>query len=145
KDGSTFWASVIITAIRDSSGELRGFSKVTKDITTQKAAEEALRHSEEKFRTMIEGVRDYAIIMLDTEGRVTSWNDGAEKIKGYTASEILGQSFKKFYPEEDLKAGKPEYELEVIKKVGRFEDLGWRVRKDGSRFWANVIITAIYD
>ena len=105
----------------------------------------ALRRSEQRFQLLVEAVRDYAIFMLDPEGHVASWNRGAERIKGYKASEIIGSHFSRFYPEEDLRAGKPQWELKVAAKEGRFEDEGWRLRKDGSRFWANVIITAVHD
>jgi PAS domain S-box-containing protein len=105
----------------------------------------ALRRSEQRFQLFVEAVRDYAIFMLDPEGNVATWNRGAERIKGYRASEIIGSHFSRFYPEQDLQAGKPQWELKVAAKEGRFEDEGWRVRKDGSRFWANVIITAVHD
>jgi PAS domain S-box-containing protein len=105
----------------------------------------ALRRSEQRFQLFVEAVRDYAIFMLDPEGHVATWNRGAERIKGYKASEIIGSHFSRFYPEQDLQAGKPQWELKVAAKEGRFEDEGWRVRKDGSRFWANVIITAVHD
>jgi PAS domain S-box-containing protein len=107
--------------------------------------EVALRLSEERFRLLVDAVRDYAIFMLDSEGRISSWNSGAERIKGYKASEIIGQHFSCFYPEEDLKAGKPQRELEIAAEEGRVEDEGWRLRKDGSKFWANVVITALRD
>jgi PAS domain S-box-containing protein len=103
------------------------------------------QESEDRFRLLVEGVQDYAIFMLDTDGRVRNWNNGAKRIKGYESAEIIGKHFSCFYPEEDLRNGKPDWELEVAAKEGRFEDEGWRVRKDGSRFWANVIITAIRD
>jgi PAS domain S-box-containing protein len=105
----------------------------------------ALRRSEQRFQLFVEAVRDYAIFMLDPEGHVATWNRGAERIKGYKASEIIGSHFSRFYPEQDLQAGKPQWELKVAAKEGRFEDEGWRIRKDGSRFWANVIITAVHD
>lgn len=105
----------------------------------------ALRRSEQRFQLLVEAVRDYAIFMLDPEGNVASWNRGAERIKGYKASEIIGSHFSRFYPEEDLLWGKPLWELKIAAQEGRFEDEGWRVRKDGSRFWANVIITAVHD
>ncbi|MGC2371009.1 MAG: PAS domain-containing sensor histidine kinase, partial [Candidatus Sulfotelmatobacter sp.] len=108
-------------------------------------AEIALRHSEERFRLMVEAVRDYAIFMLDTEGRVTTWNVGAERIKGYRASEIIGRHFSCFYPEEDIRSNKPQLGLEAAAREGRFETEGWRLRKDGSKFWAVAIITAIRD
>lgn len=142
-DGSHFWANVSISAMRDEHGELTGFTKVTRDLSERRSVEEALRRSEERFRLLVQSVMDYAILMLDTEGRVTSWNEGAQRIKGYSADEIIGRSFTTFYPQEALAAGFPQYELEVASREGRFEDEGWRVRKDGSRFWANVVITAL--
>ena len=107
------------------------------------AGEMVLRRNEERFRLLVEAVQDYAIFTLDPEGHVSSWNSGAERIKGYKSAEIVGKHFSCFYPEADLRNGKPQWELEVAAKEGRFEDEGWRVRKDGSRFWANVIITAV--
>ena len=101
--------------------------------------------SGEPFRLLVEGVKDYAIFMLDTEGYIATWNLGAETIKGYKPEEIIGKHFSIFYPEEDIQRDKPGYELKVAAEVGRFEDEGWRVRKDGSRFWANVVITALRD
>ena len=145
KDGSLFWANVIITAIRDDQGNLRGFSKVTRDMTEQRQHEELLRRSEERFRLLIEGVRDYAIFMLDPEGRVASWNHGAEQIKGYRADEIIGRHFSVFYPPEVLASGWPARELATALGEGRMQDEGWRMRKDGSRFWASVAITPLYD
>jgi len=143
KDGSRFWANVVITALRDETGILRGFGKVTRDLTDRKEAEEVLRRSEERFRLIVEVVEDYAIFMIDPKGYIESWNAGAEHIKGYRANEIIGKHFSIFYPEEDLQRDKPGYELKVAAEVGRFEDEGWRIRKDGSRFWANVVITAV--
>ncbi len=145
KDGARFWAHVVISAVRDDRGALTGFAKVTRDLTERRAADEALRRSEEMFRRLVQSVRDYAIFMLDAEGRVVSWNDGAERIKGYTADEVLGRSFTMFYPPEIVATGFPQEELEGAVRAGRFEDENWRVRKDGSRFWANVVLTAIFD
>jgi PAS domain S-box-containing protein len=145
KDGTRFWANVVITALRDQAGTLVGFGKVTRDLTERWRAEEALRASEERFRLLVQSVRDYAIFMLDPEGRVASWNEGAQRIKGYRAEEILGRPLNVFYPPEAAASGFPAYELEVAGREGRFEDEGWRVRKDGSRFWANVVITALRD
>jgi PAS domain S-box-containing protein len=145
KDGSKFWASVTITAVRDAGGKLLGFGKVTRDLSERRRTELALRRSEERSRLFIDAVQDYAIFMLDPEGCVSTWNTGAERIKGYKASEIIGQHFSRFYPAEDIRAGKPAWELDVATKGGRFEDEGWRIRKDGSRFWANVIISAVRD
>ncbi|HET9451235.1 MAG TPA: PAS domain-containing sensor histidine kinase, partial [Aggregicoccus sp.] len=145
KDGTRFWANVIITALRDESGELRGFAKVTRDFTERKRADEALRQSEERFRLIVECVQDYAIFMLDPQGHIATWNRGAQRIKGYRAEEIIGSHFSRFYPEEEVRAGKPDMELVVATRDGRFEEEGWRVRKDGSLFWASVVITALRD
>jgi len=143
KDGSRFWANVVIDPIRDPAGRLVGFAKVTRDLTGKKAAEEELRASEERFRLLVQSVTDYAIYMLDPEGRVSSWNAGAERFKGYSADEIMGEHFSRFYTEEDREAGIPRIALETACNEGRFEAEGWRVRKDGSRFWATVIIDPI--
>jgi PAS domain S-box-containing protein len=145
KDGSRFWADVVITALRDKSGALRGFGKVTRDLTARRAAEEELRRSEERFRLLVEGVTDYALYMLDTEGRVTTWNVGAERMKGYKPHEVIGKSFAVFFPEEDARNGKPMQELAHARDHGRFEDEGWRVRKDGTRLWANAVLTSLRD
>ncbi len=141
KDGTEFPLDIMLSPVQ-SSGE-RSILTVIRDITDRKQAETALRRSEERFRLLVEGASDYAIFMLDPEGRVATWNSGAERIKGYRAEEILGQHFSKFYPQESVERGKPQHELEVASTEGRYEDEGWRIRKDGSRFWANVIITAL--
>jgi PAS domain S-box-containing protein len=145
KDGTRFWANVVITALRDDAGELRGFAKVTRDLTQRREHEETLRQSEERFRLLVEGVREYAIFMLDPNGYVMTWNSGAARIKGYQANEIIGQHFSKFYPPEVVEGGWPDHELQVAAETGRFVDDGWRIRKDGSKFWANVTITALRD
>src|SRR5438552_2852847 len=145
KDGSRFWASVVITAVRSADGELLGFGKITRDVTQRHEMERALRETEQRFHLIVEGAKDYALLMLDPAGRVVSWNAGAERLKGYRAEEIMGQHFSRFYPPEDVQAGKPERALQQAVAEGRWEDEGWRVRKDGSRFWANVVITPIRD
>ena len=145
KDGTRFWANVVVSAVRDESGELMGFSDVTRDITERRAHENALHQTEQRFRTLIEGVQDYAIFMLDSSGRVTTWNTGAEKLKGYTAEDIIGSHFSRFYPTDAIERGWPDHELRMAEMDGRFEDEGWRLRKDGSRFWASVVITALRD
>src|SRR5215213_4240927 len=114
-------------------------------MTERRTPDESLRQNEEHFRLLVEGVKDYAIFMLDPEGRIASWNAGAENIKGYQAQEIIGRHFSTFYPPEAIARGWPEHELVVAQQEGRFEDEGWRVRKDGSTFWANVVITPLYD
>jgi PAS domain S-box-containing protein len=145
KDGSRFWASVVIDAIHDDNGELFGFAKITRDITDRKLARDALRHTEEQFKLLVESVVDYAIYMLSPEGVVTTWNAGARKIKGYAADEIVGSHFSRFYTEEDRRNGKPEQVLAQVRADGRFEAEGLRVRKDGTAFRASVVIDAIRD
>jgi len=145
KDGSRFWASVIIDPIRGPSGKVIGFAKVTRDLTERHAHELALRQSQEQFQLLVEGVTDYAIFMLDPQGRVTNWNAGAQRIKGYSAAEIVGHHFSQFYTEEEKGAGLPATALKIAEQEGKFEREGWRVRKDGSRFLAHVIIDAIFD
>ncbi|MGZ4190445.1 MAG: PAS domain S-box protein, partial [Actinomycetota bacterium] len=127
------------------SGRLLGMGTITRDISEARRINERLRQSEERFRLIVESVGDYAIFMLDPNGIVTSWNLGAERIEGYRADEIVGQHFSRFYPEEEVRAGVCERELEEAARVGRAESEGWRLRKDGSRFWANVVITAVRD
>jgi len=140
-DGTEFPVDIMLSPVDTAEGQV--FLSVVRDITRRKRAEEALKASEELFRSLVHCVKDYAIFMVDPEGRVSSWNAGAQRIKGYSAEEILGQHFSIFYPKEDVEAGKPETALKIAANEGRFENEAWRVRKDGSRFWADVLITAI--
>jgi PAS domain S-box-containing protein len=155
KDGSMFWADVVITALRDERGVLVGFGKVTRDLTSRQLATEQLRAGAaelrvanaelEQFRLLVMNVRDYAIFVLDVSGRIRTWNPGAENIKGYTAEEVIGRHFELFYTEPARARQHPAYELEVAARDGRFEEEGWRVRKDGTLFWANVVISSLRD
>ncbi|HEX8672822.1 MAG TPA: PAS domain S-box protein [Longimicrobium sp.] len=144
KDGTRFWANVVITALRDESGTLVGFAKVTRDLTERRRSEELLRQSEERFRLLVQSVRDYAIFMLDPRGHIISWNAGAERINGYTPEEAMGLHFSIFYPPEERGSGKPVWELETAARDGKFEEEGWRVRKDGTRFWASVLVAPLF-
>jgi len=144
KDGSRFPAIVSVTALRDAGDRIIGYLLIGTDNSARKQVEERLRWTEEGFRLMVESVTDAAIVMLDSEGRVVSWNTGAERIKGYRAEEIVGQHFSRFYPPHDIESGVPQRDLDAAVE-GRREVEGWRVRKDGSTFWANVVFTAIRD
>lgn len=150
KDGSRFWANVLITALFDEDGKHIGFAKVTRDLSERKKAREeqvetadALQNSEQKFDLMVAAVKDYAIFALDSSGYVITWNTGAERIKGYTAAEVIGKHFSIFYDEEAKKRNHPAFELEEALKNGSYEEEGWRVKKDGSLFWSAVTITPI--
>jgi PAS domain S-box-containing protein len=145
KDGTRFWTSVVIDPVRDPDGKLIGYAKVTRDITDKLAASRQLQESEQRFRLLVQGVRDYAIYLLDPEGHVTNWNAGAALIKGYTEQEIVGQHFSRFYTEEDRAAGEPARALATALSQGKYEAEAWRVRKDGTRFRAGVLIDAIHD
>jgi PAS domain S-box-containing protein len=145
KDGSRFPAIVSVTALRDDKAAIIGYLLIGTDNSARKHVEEKLRWTEESFRLMVESVSDYAIVMLDPEGDVVSWNTGAERIIGFPAEEIVGQHFARFYPRADVASGKPQRDLDLAAASGRYEDEGWRVRKDGSMFWANVVFTAIRD
>jgi PAS domain S-box-containing protein len=145
KDGTKFWAHVVIDPIRTQSGEIVGYAKITRDLSERRVAEEALRRSEQQFKLLVEGVSDYSIYMLDPDGRVASWNLGAQRIKGYLPDEIIGEHFSCFYTDEDRECGAPDLALDTAAIEGRIEREGWRVRKDGTRFMANVIIDAIRD
>lgn len=143
KDGARFWCHVVIDPIRSPKGDLLGFAKVTRDLTEQRQAQEKLRQSQEQFRLLVQGVTDYAIYMLDPTGRISNWNAGAQRIKGYTPEEVIGKHFSLFFEEAERLKGTPERSLRTALADGRFESQGWRVRKDGSRFLANVVIDPI--
>jgi PAS domain S-box-containing protein len=145
KDGTRMWVHAIIDPIIDDQGEVIGFAKITRDITQKRAAEQALFESEQRFRMLVQGVRDYAIYMLDPDGRVSNWNTGAARIKGYREADILGQHFSRFYTEEDREGGEPKRALETAIREGKYEREAWRVRSDGTRFWAHVVIDPIYN
>jgi PAS domain S-box-containing protein len=145
KDGSKFWANVVIAAVRDRHGKLIGFGKVTRDFTERRRHEEELAQSEQHFRLLVEGTPDYAIFAMDPGGYISTWNTGAERIKGYKASEIIGRHYSTFFPEEDARAGKPQAILQKAAREGRVEVEGWRLRKDGSRFWVNAVVMALRD
>lgn len=144
KTGEEIWANGVLTPVL-KDGKLIGFTKVVLDLTRRKNLEDELRISEMKARLFVEGVKDYAIFFLTPDGNIASWNQGAERLKGYKKEEVLGKHFSLFYTEEALKSGFPQYELVEAAKQGRFEDEGWRVRSDGTVFWANVVITPIYN
>lgn len=143
KDGTHFWCHVVIDPIFSPSGQLLGFAKITRDLTDRKMAEETLKQSEQQFRLLVQGVTDYAIYMLSPEGRVTSWNPGAQRIKGYKPDEVIGKHFSMFYTPEDREIGEPQRALETAVREGRFENKSWRLRKDGTRFLAHVVVDAI--
>ncbi len=143
KDNTRFWAHVVIDAVRDTDGTLIGFAKITRDITDRKRAAEALHASEERFRLLVQGVTDYAIYMLSPEGKISNWNAGARRIKGFEQDEVINTHFSRFYIEEDIERGLPMTALATAAAEGRFENEGWRLRKDGSRFWAHVVIDPI--
>jgi len=135
----------VLAPVRDSSGRPLYLFLQVQDVTAERAAVEELRKSEERFRLLVEAVEDYAIFMLDPSGHIVSWNSGAQRSQGYAAEEIIGQHFRVFYPPEVAERGHPEHELEVAIREGHYEEEGWRLRQDGSRFWANVLITAVFN
>ncbi|TMJ25290.1 MAG: PAS domain S-box protein, partial [Alphaproteobacteria bacterium] len=143
KDGTRFWAHVVVDPIRNPSGKLLGYAKITRDLTERQQAEQALRETQEEFRLLVQSVTDYALYMIDREGNVVSWNAGAERIKGYRPDEVIGRHFSTLYTEEDRAAGEPARALDAAEHEGRYEKEGWRVRKDGTRFWAHVVIDPI--
>jgi PAS domain S-box-containing protein len=145
KNGTRFWGSIVITALHDDNGEVSGFVKVTRELTEKKEAEEELKRSEERYHKMIDEIEDYAIILLDRNGIIQNWNKGAEKIKGYRQEEIVGKNFSIFYTPEDIAIEKPKTLINLARTTGKAADEGWRMRKDGSRFWGSIVITALHN
>jgi len=145
KDGTRFWVNAVLDPIRDDKGNVIGFAKITRDDTEKRQASLALIESERRFRTLVQGVKDYALYMLDPQGIVSNWNTGAEAIKGYKAAEIVGQHFSRFYTEEDRARGEPQRALATALAEGKYEKEAWRLRKDGTRFWASVVLDPIHD
>jgi PAS domain S-box-containing protein len=145
KDGTRFWAMAVLDAVRDDDGNLIGYAKVTRDVTERLQARERLSESETRFGQLVNAVIDYAIFQLDPQGYVLTWNTGAARIKGYSAEEIIGQHFSRFYTDDDRQAGLPTKGLATAVQEERFEAEGWRVRKDGSQFRALVVIDPIRD
>jgi hypothetical protein len=143
KDGSRFYADGVVTVLHDDQGNIRGFCKVIHDVTARVHATTALRDSEERYRLLVESIRDYAIFLLDSSGHVASWTSAAERIKGYSAQDVIGRHFRMFFTPEDQERQQHELELRAAATTGRFEGEGWRVRKDGSRFWGDEVLTVI--
>lgn len=143
KDGTGFWANIVVDAIYNTAHELIGYAKITRDISERKASHESLLESERRFRYLVEGVTDYAIYMLSPEGIITNWNSGAQRIKGYAAEEVIGTHYSRFMTSEDRESGIPTRSLKIAKEEGRYENEGWRVRKDGTLFLAHIVIDAI--
>jgi PAS domain S-box-containing protein len=145
KGNTLFWAHVIIDRITTADGKIAGYAKITRDLTEKRRAEDAFRREEQQFRFLMQGVSDYSIYVLSPDGTVENWNLGAQRIYGYLPDEVIGRSFSHFYTKEDLDSGLPAHALETAVREGRFQTEGWRIRKDGHRFWANVLIYPIRD
>lgn len=143
KDGSEIPVDIMLRPVDTENGPI--VLSFVRDVSFQRMAQDSLRRSDQQLRSIIDSVKDYAIFLLDTDGYVATWNPGAQRIKGYSAEEIIGQHFSIFYPDDDSERKKPEEQLRIAKAKGRFEAEGWRIRKDGSRFWANVVLSPIFD
>ncbi|MGA9957101.1 MAG: PAS domain-containing protein, partial [Acidobacteriaceae bacterium] len=143
KDGSEIPVDIMLRPVDTENGPI--VLSFVRDVSFQRMAQDALRRSDQQLRSIVDSVKDYAIFLLDPRGYVATWNPGAQRIKGFSADEIIGQHFSIFYPDDDSERKKPDEQLKIARAKGRFEAEGWRIRKDGSRFWANVVITPIFD
>jgi PAS domain S-box-containing protein len=145
KSGEEYWAEITLSGVHDASGNSTGFTCLITDITDRKQNEIRLRETEEMYRLLVDGMQDYSIFMLDPTGHILTWNEGGQQLVGYLTGEIIGKHFSIFHTSDDLAANKPEKELQIARAVGKYQEEGWRVKKNGSPFWASVVLTALYN